>query len=371
MVHGNTNRVPVHRTPIEIEERIVGLAGPEGKYHDFNTCHLQEMLAEREGIQIGRSTLDRLLKKHQLRQPVLRRRPAKHRRRERSPAEGMLVQIDASPHDWLEGRGPRMTLVGAIDDATGKVLFLLFRPTEDQVGYLLLFEHVAFAHGLPMAYYHDRHTMLRSPKKPDIDDELAGRKLQSELQRIMADLGVASIAALTPEAKGRVERLWRTLQDRLLREMRLEGISSLEAANAFLPVFIARFNARFAVVPTDPEPAWVAIDPTTDRAYYFSVREPRTVYKDHTISWHGQPILLLREASQPSLAKQKITVHTDSAGHLYLYHGKSRLRHQIVAQRPSRAQTPAPPPDPTPKAEGDPKAAARRAGWLHGGRITP
>ena len=166
---------------------------------------------------------------------------------------------------------------------------VLFRPTEDQVGYLLLFEHIAFTYGLPVAFYHDRHTMLRSPKQASIDDELAGRKPQSELQRIMDELGVTSIAALTPEAKGRVERLWRTLQDRLVHELRLAGIETEEAANAFLPQFIPRFNARFAVAPADANPAWVPIAPSTDRAYYFSVRETRTVYNDHTISWHAHP----------------------------------------------------------------------------------
>ena len=370
-VHGNTNRVPVHRTPPDVEERILELAGLEGRYHDLNTCHLQEILAEVEGIQIGRSTLDRLLKEHGLRQPTRRRPPAKRRRRERSAAEGMLVQIDASPHDWLEGRGPRMALLGAIDDATGKILFLLFRPTEDQVGYLLLFEHIAFAYGLPLAYYHDRHTMLRSPKKPDIEDELAGRQPQSELQRVMDGLGVISIAALSPQAKGRVERLWRTLQDRLRREMRLQGISSLEAANAFLPAFIARFNARFAVAPADPVPAWVTISPDTDRAYYFSLCETRTVYNDHTISWYGKPILVLRDPGEPGLAKHKVTVHTDTTGQLHLYQGKHRLHHRVLAERPARADAPASPSAPISPGPRDPKAAVRRAGWLHGGRVRP
>jgi len=371
VVHGNAGRVPVHRTPQEVELTIAQLAGPGGKYHDFNTSHMQELLRDLDGVRIGRSTLDRLLKKLEVRSPSSPKRRTKRRRRERSSAEGMMVQIDASPHDWLEGRGPRMVLVGAIDDATGKVLFLAFRPTEDQVGYLLLFRHVALTFGLPITYYHDRHTMLRSPKKPDLDDELAGRKFQSELQRIMDELGVASIAALSPEAKGRVERLWRTLQDRLLREMRLAGVSTLEEANAFLPKFIARYSARFAVPPADPNPAWVPVRPDMDLSYYFSVRETRTVANDHAISWYRKPILILRRAGETSLAKQKVTVHIDPEGALYVYHGKQRLRHQVLEKRPDRPAAVPAPDVPSERAKQDPKAAARKAGWLYGGSVGP
>jgi hypothetical protein len=114
----------------------------------------------------------------------------------------MLLQIDGSPFDWLEGRGPKAHLMGAIDDATGKVLFLLFRPTEDQVGYLLLLRSVAQRYGLPMSIYHDRHTILRSPKEPTIEEELAGRFPMSQIQRVMAQLGIESIPAHSPQAKG-------------------------------------------------------------------------------------------------------------------------------------------------------------------------
>ena len=109
---------------------------------------------------------------------------------------------------WLEGRGPKMDLLGAIDDATGKVVYAHFRPSEDQVGYLLMLRTVALTHGLPHILYHDRHTILRSPKQATIEDELAGRQPQSQIQRIMEELGITSIPALSPQAKGRIERLW-------------------------------------------------------------------------------------------------------------------------------------------------------------------
>jgi len=224
VIHGNVGRSPANRTGPVLTQRILALAGPDGEYHDLNVCHLQELLGqEGEKISIARSTLDRLLKQAGLRQKAETSAPVHRRRRARRPAEGMLLQIDGSPFDWLEGRGPKPVLIGAIDDATGKIVFLVFRPTEDQVGYLLLLRTVALSYGLPMSIYHDRHTILRSPKQPTLEEELAGQTPMSQIQRVMAELGTQSIPAHSPQAKGRIERLWGTLQDRLVGELRLAG----------------------------------------------------------------------------------------------------------------------------------------------------
>ncbi len=156
-----------------------------GPYFGFSACHLQEMLAQRHDLHIGRSTLDRLLKEQGIkkcRKRAIQRRP--HQKRERQPAEGMLLRIDGSLHDWLEGRGRKLCLVGAIDDATGKVLCLHFHLSETQEAYLLLLRTIAQERGLPMAAYHDKHTILRSPKKATIEDELAGTAPMSQVQRV-------------------------------------------------------------------------------------------------------------------------------------------------------------------------------------------
>ena len=364
VVHGNTGSRPANRTSDEVRERLRALAGEGGTYHDFNTSHIHEVLLQ-EGIDIGRSTLDRILKEMGLRQ-VQRKKPNRsYRRRERRSAEGMMLQIDASHHDWLEGRGPKMTLVGAVDDATGKVLFLLFRPTEDQVGYLLLLKTIATTYGLPMSYYHDRHTILRYPKEASIEDELAGKEPQSQLQRIMSELGCQSIAASTPQAKGRIERLWRTLQDRLVKELRAAGVNTLEEANAYLPGFLARYNERFAKEPADGESAWVALPEQMDLDYYFAIREERTVRKDHTISWKHQDLLILRTKGENSLSGKRISVHVTATGETFLYHGKERLCYRtmppgqraIAKSQASAAQAkPAVP---------NPKARARQMSYLH------
>ena len=358
---------PANRTDPAVVARILVLAGPEGKYHDLNVCHLQDLLEHEEQILIGRSTLDRLLKEAGLRQPTKTGPLVHRRRRERRSAEGMLLQIDGSPFDWLEGRGPKAGLIGAVDDATGKIVFLLFRPSEDQIGYLLLLRSVAQHYGLPMALYHDRHTLLRSPKKATLEEELAGQTPMSQLQRVMAELGIESIAAQSPQAKGRIERLWGTLQDRLTKELRLAGSTTLEAANAFLPGYIERFNTRFAKAPQDPQSAWVPLPPDLDLPYYFAVRETRRVRPDHCISFAGQLLQLQPGPKDPSLVDQSVSVHVVPEGDIYVYHDKRRISHQAVAARPSL------PPQPTaeapqPAKPADPKAKARKYGWLYGQR---
>lgn len=361
LAHGNRGRAPAHKTAAALAQRVRELAGEGGPYHGLNACHLQEILAEREGLTLGRSTLDRLLKAQGLRQARKGHKRRVFRQRARMAAAGMLVQIDASPHDWLEGRGPRMALLGAIDDATGSVLYLRFHPTEDQAGYLRLLRTVTVEHGLPLAFYHDRHTILRSPKGATLEDELAGQEPRSQVQRVMHLLGVESIPARTPQAKGRVERLWGTLQDRLVQELRLAGVTTLAGANAFLPAFLARFNGRFAQAASDPEPAWVSVEAGLDLAYYFSTCEARQVRADQTLSYLGQT---LRIEGATNYRGRKVSVHQAPEGELYLYDGKERLTFRPVASRPPKAAPD--PPAPQPAKAPAPEAAARRRAWLHG-----
>lgn len=366
VIHGNQGRAPANRTDQEIVRRLHELVGEGGKYRGLNVCHLQELLAEHDAIALGRSTLDRLLKQEGLRASKREKPKEKRRRRERASAEGMLVQIDASPHDWLEGRGANMTLMGGIDDATGKVLALHFQPTEDQDGYLRLLRTIAQEYGLPLAYYHDRHTILRSPKEPTLDDELAGKLPMSQVQRVLAELGVESIAARSPQAKGRIERLWGTLQDRLIAELRLAHIDSQDDANTFLLGFLARYNARFAHDPADPAAAWVPFPKEYDLAYYFAVRESRQVRADHCLAWHGQLVQLVVAPSDPSLAGKRVHVHRVPEGDLFVYDGTRRLRHHVVAH-PASEQAPKPARSPTrPARPSDPQAKARKCAWLFG-----
>ena len=251
-------------------------------YVGFNDTHLTEKLREHHALGLSRETVRRW--REQLGQPPKRARRAPRARRRRVPsaARGALIQIDGSPFPWLEDRGPELMLLGAVDDATTEILALQFRPAEDVHGYATLFREVFTAHGLPMAVYGDRLNLLvRNDAHWSVDEQLAGRQAPTHVGRILQSLAVGYIAARSPQAKGRVERLWGTLQDRLVSELRLRGIRTVEAAQAYLPEFIADFNRRFGKPPADPQPVWRR--PPRDLALRLGCRYRRVVARDNTV----------------------------------------------------------------------------------------
>ena len=337
--HANRGRKPVHTMNDELVDRIWNLSESGEHYKGFNTCHLSHCLAKNEGIVVGRSTLQRMLQ--QRRTPKAEKQEPKslgRSRRLRSAYPGQMVQIDGSLHDWLEGRDAKMCLMGGIDDATSNVVHLRFWRTETAAGYLHMFRDIAINFGLPLSYYHDKHTILRSPKKATIEEELAGIKPMSHVQKVLHDLGVTSIAAHSPQAKGRIERLWQTLQDRLLKEMRLARVSTIDEANAFLPEFITDFNSLFSVEPANTETEWVEMLPGADLNYMFSMQETRTVKADHTLSFDGQTLQIKSSSRTRSLSGQTVSVRTNPEGQLFLYDGKKSLQWSPVTESPKTQQ---------------------------------
>lgn len=216
-----------------------------------------------------------------------------------------------------------------------------------------------------MSIYHDRHTLLRSPKQATLDEQLAGAPPMSQLQRVMAELGIESIAAYSPQAKGRIERLWSTLQDRLTKELRLAGRANLAEANAFLPAFSATYNARFAQPPADPQSAWVPLPADLDLAYYFACRETRTVRADGCIRFAGQLLQLRPGPQDPSLAAQRVSVHVGLAGDWHVYYGKRPIAHQVI-EAPPPAAAPTPPMAEPPAPAAPAQRSARQRAWLYG-----
>src|SRR2546430_2488523 len=236
------------RLPAAVREAVIRLLTTT--YRGFNDTHLTEKLRERHGLPVSRESVRRL--RRQLGQPPQRARRAPRARRRRVPeaARGALIQIDGSPFAWLEDRGPELMLLGAVDDATTEILALQFRPAEDVHGYATLFRAVFTAHGLPLAVYGDRLNLLvRNDAHWSVEEQLAGAQFPTHLGRMLQDLGVGYIAARSPQAKGRIERLWETLQDRLVSELRVRQIASVDAAQAYVPEFIADFNRRFGKPP--------------------------------------------------------------------------------------------------------------------------
>jgi hypothetical protein len=280
LCHRLRGRPSPRRLPADVRDRVAALL--QTTYRDVNDCHATEKLREVEGLLVSRASVRRLRRALDL--PAKhRRRPRQHRAR-RTPAArmGALVQLDGSPHDWLEGRGPAMTLHGAIDDATGTVLALHFRPTEDLHGYATLLQQVGTAYGLPLTLYGDRFGVLvRNDAHWTLAEELQGHQHPTHFGQILRALAIGFQPAGSPQAKGRIERLWRTLQDRLVVELRLRGITTRAAANAVLPEFRADYNARFTHPPADAHAAWRARP--RNFADQLSCRYTRTVAPDNTV----------------------------------------------------------------------------------------
>jgi transposase len=264
LAHGNRGRVSARRFPDPIRARVVTLA--RTSYAGINDHQLTELLQERNGLRLSRPTVRRILRAAGIGSPRTRRPPRHRRRRDRMPQAGLLVQLDASHHSWLEARGPRLVLHAAIDDATGKVLGGIFRPDEDTQGYFLLLRRMIRRYGIPAAVYTDRHGIFhRDPRTPPtLIEELEGRPASTQVGRALEALLIRWIPAQTPEAKGRIERLFGTFQDRLVAELRLAQATTSVQAQRVLDHFLPRYNARFARPPAHPNPAWRPAPPKAE-----------------------------------------------------------------------------------------------------------
>ena len=323
LAHGNRGRSPVHRLSEDTRKRVVAFA--QGPYSGLNHHHLQELLAEREGLVLSRSSVWRILTGAGMVSPKRRRRPQHRHRRERYPQEGMLLQVDGSRHDWLEGRGPYLTLVGAIDDATGTVPYALFREQEDGQGYMLLLREIIGSKGIPLALYSDRHGIFQvNPKQAEsLEEQLAGERQPTQVGRAMRELGIQSIVALSPQAKGRVERLWGTFQDRLVSELRLAGAATLEDANQVLAGFLPRFNDRFAVPPSQPGTAYRKPEPGVCLEGVLCFKYQRTVAKDNTVRLGEHTLQLLPGSDRYSYARARVEIQERLDGSLVVaYQGR-------------------------------------------------
>jgi len=343
LAHGNRGRKPANALEEAIKNRVNELA--VSKYAGFNTQHLTEMLSEREGIKLSRSTVRRRLIEGGISRPRKRRSPKHRSRRERYPQRGMLVQIDGSRHDWLEGRGAWMTLLGAIDDATGEVLGALFREQEDTEGYFHLMEGVLSDYGVPVAIYHDGHTIFESPEsKLTLEEELEGKeKKLTQFGRLLADLNVTSIRSRSPQARGRVERLWGTFQDRLVSELRLAGVSTITEANKELRRFVPAHNERFAIPPAQPKSAFRL--PGRNWRSFFCLKYSRVVGLDNVVRFGPHRFQVLPNGKH-SYARAKVEVRKAFDNSISVYYQEHRLAISPAPSEPAELRktivTPAP-----------------------------
>jgi len=350
LVHGNRGRPPVHSLDPGVRSHVIALA--EGIYAGCNDQHLSELLAEREGVTLSRSSVRRILRAAGRRSPQRRRAPRHRSRRERMPQAGMLLQVDGSRHQWLGPDGPWLTLVGAIDDATGDVPYAIFREQEDAQGYLLLLRGVVRRRGVPLALYSDRHKIFQSGKKEPLtlEEQLAGKPLPTQVGRVLNDLDITWIGARSPQAKGRVERLWRTLQDRLYQELRLANVSTLEQANATLPALLSRHNVRFRQNAAVPGSVYRRLPAGKRPADVFCFRYWRTVSPDNVVTLEGRAIAVPPGPQRRSYARARVEVreHFDGSASVH-YQGRCIARQATqgadlrTKRRGTVGEKPAPP----------------------------
>lgn len=288
-------------------------------YADFGPTLAGEKLRQRHHIKLSKESVRQLMIQAGL-WPGKKRKPISvHAQRQRREALGELVQIDGSPHRWFEERGDSCCLLVIIDDATGKLLGLRFEPVETTQGYFRLFKSYLNAYGRPVACYHDKHSIFRvNAKEPVSGDGI------TQFERAMSELGIESICANTPQAKGRVERANQTLQDRLVKELRLRRISDIDSANRFLPQFMAEFNAKFAVLPrseVDAHQHTLPDDRTLD--LIFSEQYHRKISKNLEISFNHKIYQLKIKAPGYTMRGARLRVCVDVNGHItLLYQGK-------------------------------------------------
>ena len=337
LVHRLRGQPSVRRIAPELRARI--LARVEARYPDFGPTLAAEYLAQ-EGLKVDHETLRRWLLEEGKR--GVRRRRQKHRQwRERKPCFGAMVQLDGSDHDWFEGRAKRAVLMVMVDDATGHVWAQFFEQETTAASYDL-FEGWVRRCGLPRSLYVDRDSIYRCEGVGSVADQLAGKEPQTQFGRAMEQLGVELILANSPQAKGRVERMNGTLQDRLVKALRLEGISALAAANLYLrKTFLPGLNRRFKVKAASATDVHRGIPQRLDEV--LSWEEPRVVLRDWTLCCGGCWYQLDRQHEALSLVGRKVIVRRRRSGAVELVYRGAKLKHRQLPSRPQR-QSPKPKP---------------------------
>lgn len=322
VIHKNRGRKPAHALSKEKRQHILELHQSD-KYKNCNDHHFAELLEKYEGITISPSTVRRIRQEANIK-PKRKRRPSNiYRPRERRSQAGMLIQIDGSTHHWLEERHERFSLIAAIDDATGEIVGATFRQQEYTEGYFIIMKQLITQKGIPMEIYSDQHTIFRSlNEKQTIEQELAGEPIPlSQFGQALDELGVSHIKATTPQAKGRVERLFETLQDRWVIELRLRNVRTIDEANQVLPELVNEHNKRFAVKPKVAEKAFVPLNDKQSLDLILCYRDQRVLNPGETISYQNKTYKVDRkERTEMIPMKTKVEIRRTLNNKLFLFY---------------------------------------------------
>jgi len=315
------------------ETRQRGLDLLKSKYKGFGPRLAWEKLVELDGLKISDERVRQLMIEENLWKAKKARKLEVHQMRERRASFGELVQVDGSPHDWFEGRAPACSLLVFIDDATGRLGELRFVESESFFSYCQAASGYLTRHGKPVAFYSDKHGVFR------VNQPSAGNSdALTQFGRAMQELDIQIICANTPQAKGRVERANQTLQDRLPKELRLRGISSWQAGNAYLPEFIQDFNRRFAVAPRSSLDAHRPLAPTDDLTRIFTWQETRILSDNLTIQFNK--VVYQIQTHRPSYAMRRapVTVCLDQHANLQILYKGNPLQFTIFHRQAKQAQ---------------------------------
>src|SRR6266700_6577401 len=340
--HGNRGRSMPWAVSIPQQQLILSLA--RGKYQGFNDSHLTEKLRAEEHLSVGRETVRRILRAAKLASPQ-KRRPRQYRsRRPPRPRFGMMALTDASRHDWLEGRGPELTLIGFQDDATGQILAAHFQlEAENTVGYLRALHAMILTHGIPLSLSRDRHSIFqRNDSHWTLAEQLAGKQSPTQLGRALDELGIEQIPAHSPQAKGRIERAWRTCQDRLVSELRLARATTVAEANPVLARFCADYNRRFARPAADSVRDFRSLPRRFDLAHCLALHYRRVVAANHTVTLGAHSIALPPLSGHRGYAGETIQLAHHLDGRLHLYRGDQLLLALPMALEEYTDRRPAP-----------------------------
>jgi len=329
VIHRSRGRPCNRRIPEEKREKVIHLY--RSQYSDFGPRLASEKLEERDRVKVNEETLRLwLLESGDWKK---RRKGRGHRRwRERKHHVGEMVQMDGSHHDWLEGRGSWCVLMSYIDDATGRV-FARFHDYEGTMPAMDSFKRYIGKYGLPMCVYLDRHTTYKSNAKVSIEDVLNEEVPLSEFERALKELGVEVIHATSPQAKGRVERLFRTLQDRLVKEMRLRGIRTIQEANEFLKHYLPVYNRRFAVCPLEANDLHRSVSKGLDLDSILCVKTERTLRNDFTVAYNRKLFQI-----EEKIRGSKVTVQEHLDGSIKMVYRDWPLRFKEITTRPQKEE---------------------------------
>ena len=331
LAHRGRGKPSNRRIPDTVKAMMLKLY--EKRYGDFGPTLAAEKLTERHGLTLNDETLRRWLRARGVEHFTRRKRP--HRAwRERRAHVGALLQLDGSHHDWFEERGPRCVLMAYIDDANSRV-FARFYEYEGTLPAMDSFQRYITRYGIPLAVYADKHTTYQSPAPPTVDEQLADVKPTSQFGRALDELGVELIAAHSPQAKGRVERLFKTVQDRLVKELRLAGIATIEAANRFLEAWLPLYNRRFTVQPAQaadlhrPKPAGGGLN------RILCIKTTRCLRRDWTVAHHGQLYQV-----RTNVRATHVIVEDWVDGTMRITHHGRPLDYHAIPARPERVAAP-------------------------------